>query len=92
MFGFFELLLRVRAHRSEYATPPQPKTADLSISRHIAPMFCPYFAGKAYRSRPSNPDEVWLDRTQLFLTTLRESCYRIVGSAARQGTATSTLI
>lgn len=42
-------------------------------------------AGKAYRSRPSNPDEVWLDRTQLFLTTLRESCYRIVGSAARQG-------
>ena len=42
-------------------------------------------AGKAYRSRPADPDELWLDRTQLFLATLRESCYRIVGSAAQQG-------
>ena len=42
-------------------------------------------AGKAYRSRPADPDELWLDRTQLFLGTLRESCYRIVGSAAQQG-------
>ncbi len=42
-------------------------------------------AGKVFPSRPSNPDDIWLDRTQLWLNTVRESSYRVVGAAAREG-------
>lgn len=37
-------------------------------------------------SREMTADELWLDRTQLWLATLREAAYCLVQQAARQGT------
>eukprot|EP00040_Diaphanoeca_grandis_P029148 m.169906 g.169906 ORF g.169906 m.169906 type:complete len:1224 (-) comp31595_c0_seq1:50-3721(-) len=41
--------------------------------------------GRVVPDKPIGDDQVWVDRTQLWLLLMREACYKIVETAAKQG-------